>query len=219
VNRIMLDAIGAHAPQLLAAVGHREYLGAPATMGAGYGDGPVSAWTSAEWVNLTTALGRQPPVVITVTGQTGPHRHVADVENGDLTPEGGAAWAAQQHAAGFRPVIYCNRSNKAAVLASLDVLGLKPAAGGPGLWVATLDGTFTDLDGSQLAAQPGVVAVQYAGASLAGGPWDVSVVTDESWMPVPADPAPPPWQAQALASAEEIAADLASLVGVLKAHQ
>jgi hypothetical protein len=220
-DRIMLDGIGSDAAPIVTAIkAGIRWLGLPATMGAGYGDGSVSAWTSAEWVALTAVAQ---PVTITVTGQAG--RNVADVENGDLTPVQAATWALHEHAAGRYPVLYVNRSNKAAVLASMPpgwVLGKSF-----GLWVATLDGSFTDLDGSDLRKQPGVVAVQYLGSARSGGPFDVSLVVDSGWLPVKVPPpVVPTWQATALTLAKEALAaqalateKITSLASVLGAHQ
>lgn len=223
-KRIMLDGVDS-AAVIGALKARRTYLGIQATIGAGYGDGPNSAWPAAAWPAVTAATAPQPPVVITVTGQPG--RNVADVETGDLTVPQGLAWVRSEHAAGRRPVLYVNRGNKPAVLAGW------PAGVPIGLWVATLDGTFLDLDGrTDLRQEPGVVAVQYLGAAQSGGPWDVSLAVDPTWLP-PKPPTPPTWQAQALtmsagtaAQLGRVAADLATaqaelarLASLLKAHQ
>jgi hypothetical protein len=203
-DRIMLDGIGSDAAPIVAAIkAGRAWGGVKASMGAGYGDGSVSAWTSAEWVALTAVAQ---PVTITVTGEAG--RNVADVETGDLTPAQGCIWAGLEHKAGRRPVVYCNRSNKGAVLA------LWPVGVPIGLWVATLDGTFMDLDGrTDLRREPGVVAVQYLGSAQSGGPFDVSLVVDAGWLPVKVPPpVVPTWQATALKDAQ-------ALVALLAAHQ
>jgi hypothetical protein len=179
--RIMIDGIAAQTV-ITAVRDHVSLDGIGATMGAGYRDGPVSSpqWTSAAWQALT-AVGQ--PVVITVSSS--PTAHVADVENGDMTPEQGAAWAKLDHSPGGLPVIYCNRSNKAAVEAACQPL---VRGVGYGLWVATLDETFTDLDGSDLRTQQGVVAIQAWNSQVLGFPADASLVVDDSWLPV----APPP---------------------------
>jgi hypothetical protein len=225
-NRVMLDGIGTDAAAVTAAIkAHRQWGGIPASMGAGYGDGSVSAWTSAEWVAVT-AVGQ--PVVITVLGaQSTATRivRVADVENGDLTPARGALWAAREIAAGQYPVLYVNRSNKPAVITACHAAGLTLGYGPRqyGLWVATLDGTFNDSDGTDLRTHAGVVAVQYLDAARAGVTADVSLVIDDSWIPAaPIKPPPPPpavWQAQALTLALEIEQDVAELVALVKAHQ
>ena len=200
--RVMLDGIGSDAAAVTAAIkAGREWGGSKATMGAGYGDGSVSAWSSAEWVALT-AVGQ--PVTVTVLGEPG--RNVADVENGDLIPASGAAWARTEHLAGRYPVLYCNRSNKAAVITTCKAAGLT-LAGHYGLWVATLDGTFTDLDGSDLRTQAGVVAVQY----LSAGDMDVSLVVDAGWLTVaPKPPVAASWAAAALKDAQAVVAALAA---------
>jgi hypothetical protein len=225
-NRIMLDGIGGDAAAVTAAIkAHKVFGGIAASMGAGYGDGSVSAWTSAEWVALT-AVGQ--PVVITVLGaQSTATRivRVADVENGDLTPVRGAVWAAREITAGQYPVLYVNRSNKAAVISACSAAGLTLGYGAKqyGLWVATLDGTFNDLDRTDLRSHAGVVAVQYLGAAQAGIAADVSLVVDASWIPAPVVKPPPPppsaWQAEALKQAQALAADAAALVTLLEAHQ
>lgn len=228
-NRCMLDGIrGGDAAALTALVKARhEFGGIPATMGAGYGDGSVSSWTSAEWVALT-AVGQ--PVVITVLGAQSTSTRivrVADVENGDLTPVRGALWAAREISAGQHPVLYVNRSNKAAVITACSAAGLALGFGAKqyGLWVATLDGTFADLDGSDLRTHAGVVAVQYEAA----GDYDVSEVVDASWIPAPAPPPPPPadpWQTEALTAAvsvqsacEQTLKLAANLTALIRAHQ
>jgi hypothetical protein len=209
-DRIMLDGIGTDAAAVTAAIrAGREFMGIRATMGAGYGDGSVSAWTSAEWVALTD-VGQ--PVTVTVTGEA--DRNVADVENGDLTPVSGSHWAASEILAKRWPVLYVNRSNKAAVIAACKIQhNMMP--GSYGLWVATLDGTFTDMDGTDLRAQPGVVAVQYlpAGVSLNGvnskGEFDVSLVVDATWLPV--KPPQPSLRALLGSALGKLGADLAAV--------
>lgn len=178
-NRIMLDGIGSDARAITDAIGAgRKWLGVTAVMGAGYVDGQISRWIAPQWDALTRVA--QSVVRITVAGDES--ADVADCENGDLTPAAAAAWAKARQGAG-RPVIYTNRSNKPAVVAECKTLGLVPGPG-LGLWVATLDGTFTDLDGSDLRKQAGVVGVQFLAdtSPRAAGPWDVSLVVDGTWM-------------------------------------
>jgi hypothetical protein len=200
--RVMLDSVNAQAVIGGIRSGVSAW-GIRATMGAGYRDGPVSspAWTSAAWQALT-AVGQ--PVVITVASS--PTATVADIETGDMTPAQGAAWAKLGRAPNDFPVLYVNRSNKAAteqLLAPL-VRGI-----GYGLWVATLDGTFTDLDGSDLRQQPGVVAIQAVAAAHAAGDYDVSLVVDDRWLPVAAPVGPSP--------AEQAITDLANAQGLINA--
>ena len=69
-------------------------------------------------------------------------------------------------------------------------LGLYHAPNGAcGLWVATLGGSFKDLDGSGLRTQPGVIAVPFLGAAAAGMTVDVSLVVADWWRR-PAAPKP-----------------------------
>jgi hypothetical protein len=229
-NRIMLDGIGTDAAPITAALkAKKTFGGVAASMGAGYCDGEVSAWSSADWVEVTAA-GQ--PVTITVTGvHTTATRvvRVADIENGDLTPATGALWAAREITLGQYPVLYVNRSNKPGVISACSAAGLTLGFGPRqyGLWVATLDGGFLDLDGTDLRNHAGIVAVQYLSAEKSGIPADVSLVTDASWIPapgpkppvVPPAPDPPAWVTEAVAYANGIAADAAVLAGLLKAHQ
>jgi hypothetical protein len=182
--------------------------------GAGYVDG-VGKWTPAQFGALTDMKVK--PVTITVTGIGA---MVGDVETGDLDPEGGALWAEREARAGGWPVLYVNRSNKPATVADAAALGLTPGKD-MGLWVATLDGGFKDSDGSDLRAQPGVVAVQYAQAEspihASGSPpdLDVSVVTaaGDQWLGLAT------WQSQALAQIQAIRAQVKELEQLLGAHQ
>jgi hypothetical protein len=222
----MLDGIGKDAAPIVAAIkAGRAWGGLKASMGAGYGDGSVSAWTSAEWVALTAVAQ---PVVVTVLGSKAPNVNAWDAEAGDLTDPQAAADIVTAANAGEYPVIYTNRSNKAAVISAAASHGLVRGhgvlgnVGRYGLWVATLDGSFTDLDGSDLRTQPGVVAVQHLGAGTnvagqgvtrSGGPFDVSLVVDALWLPVKVPPpVVPTWQATALKDAQ-------ALVALLAAHQ
>jgi hypothetical protein len=219
-DRIMLDGMGTDSAAIFDAIAaHRSWGGIRASMGAGYGDGSISAWTSAEWVALTDIAQ---PVTVTVTGEPG--RNVADIENGNMTPASGAAWAHAEHLAGRYPVLYVNRSNKAAVVDACTSWGLGLGAL-YGLWVATLDGTF--MDGTaDLRNEPGMVAVQYlsaAGTTVgphadgSGGQFDVSLVVDSFWLPVPEPPAA--WQAEALKQALALAGAATDLITLLGAHQ
>jgi hypothetical protein len=182
--------------------------------GAGYVDG-ADRWTPAQFGALTDMKVK--PVTITVTGIGA---MVGDVETGNLNPEGGALWAEQEARAGGWPVLYVNRSNKRATVADAAALGLTPGKS-MGLWVATLDGTFKDEDGSDLRSQAGVVAVQYAQAEspvhVSGAPpdLDVSVVTaaGDQWLGLDT------WQSQALAQAQAIRAQVKDLETLLGAHQ
>jgi hypothetical protein len=177
---------------------------------AGYVDGADSEWPPSAFIEVKTT--GVPVVTITVTGL--PNVLVADIETGDMTPATGAAWAATEHAAGHWPVLYVNRGNKPDTIRALEAAGLTTAGLDYGLWVSTLDDTFTDTDGSDLREQPGVVAVQYLADP--GANVDVSIITatGDRWLGIGT-----PWQEIALAAAEQVQADAAELVKLLKANQ
>jgi hypothetical protein len=218
-HRIMLDSVNWKA--ILAAVkAGKTFRGLPVSLVAGYLDGPVSQWPAEAWAQLEQAgLPGRALVSITVTGKGAEagRARVADSEPGDMNPASAAMWASGEHAAGRWPVIYCSRSDKPHVIAQCTGRGLHVSKD-YGLWIATLDGTFTDLGGTDLRAQPGVVAVQYLGAKAAGGEYDVSLVVSSAWRAAKPPPAPAPvpdpsaWRAKALADAQ-------ALVTLLKAHQ
>lgn len=117
---------------------------AAARMVAGYIDG--------RYVTVPQLLARFPNaqvVRITVTGIAG--AHVADVENGDLTPEQGAAWAAAEVRAHRKPSIYCNASTWPAVRAAL---AQQLAGGSVYFWIADYDNDPT--------IPAGAIAKQYS---------------------------------------------------------
>ena len=230
-HRIMLDSVNWKA--ILGAVkAGKTFRGLPVSLVAGYLDGPVSQWPDQAWVALGTAgLSGRALVGITVTGRGGEaaRARVADSEPGDMNPPSAAMWASGERAAGRWPVIYCSRSDKPHVIDRCSQRNMRPARD-YGLWIATLDGTFTDLDGTDLRTQPGVVAVQYLGAKAAGGDYDVSLVVSSAWRSAkPAQPAPAPvpaWKTRALKEAKEIevltarlAARANALTTLLDAHQ
>jgi hypothetical protein len=231
-HRIMLDSVNWQA--ILAAVkAGKTFRGLPISLVAGYLDGPVSQWPAVAWGALQQAgIPLRSLVGITVTGKGGQagRARVADSEPGDMNPASAAAWASGERAAGRWPVIYCSRSDKPHVIAACKARGLLPSHD-YGLWIATLDGSFADLDGSDLRDQRGVVAVQYLGAAAAGGEYDVSLVVSSAWRAAkPSAPAPAPsvpgWKAIALEEAgvlEAMTARLAhrakSLTELIKAHQ
>lgn len=130
---------------------------------AGYVDGlfgpggtPPEAWTPAAWSRFSGSKVR-----ITVFGSL--DADVADVETGDLTPAGAAAWL-QAGPRTVRPTIYCNRATLPAVQQACRGLTYD-------LWLATLDGTVP----------PGYAAVQYADT----GAYDLSETAP--WWPRGAD--------------------------------
>jgi hypothetical protein len=91
-----------------------------------------------------------------------------------------AHWAHTEHQAGHWPLVYCDRADKPRVIAECTQLGLALHHDYQ-LWVATLDGTFADHDGSDLRQQKGVALIQFLGAAAAGIDADVSLVTDAGW--------------------------------------
>lgn len=197
-HRIMLDSTSPAA--VLAAVKARmTFGGLPISLAGGYLDGRF-VWPASAWADLATAgIAAHQQVSITVfgTGAAAARAGAGDSEPGDMTPAEVAAWAKREHDARHWPVPYCDRSHKAAVTRECRALGLHLSAGldsDYGLWVATLDGSFTDTDGSDLRTQPGVVAIQYTQANspihVAGTPpdLDVSLVVRPSWRALPTPP-------------------------------
>src|SRR6266567_2376710 len=228
-HRIMLDSVNWKA--ILAAVkAGQQFRGLPVSLAAGYLDGPVSQWPPEAWTAMEAA-GVAGLVGITVTGKgaAAGRARAADAEPGDMNPASAAMWASGERAAGRWPVIYCDRSDKPHVIAACTGRQLRLSKD-YGLWVATLDGGFADLDGSDLREQPGVVAIQYRQAfspiHVAGQPpdLDVSLVVSASWraarlpQPAPDVPAPSPWKAQALADAQGLVKRATALEELLKAH-
>src|SRR6266567_1191459 len=222
-HRIMLDSVNWKA--ILAAVkAGQQFRGLPVSLAAGYLDGPVSQWPPEAWTAMEAA-GVAGLVGITVTGKgaAAGRARAADAEPGDMNPASAAMWASGERAAGRWPVIYCDRSDKPHVIAACTGRQLRLSKD-YGLWVATLDGGFADLDGTDLRTQPGVVAVQYEAAAAAGGDYDVSLVVSSAWRaakpaPAPDVPAPPSWKAAALAETEVLLRRATALEALLKAHQ
>jgi len=207
----MLDTIGDNYQAIIAArTSGTRFRNMRVTMAAGYVDGPVSQWPAGAF-DAAHRAGLQ-VVRITVTGQ--PAADVADIEPGDLAAAGGASWAQGKHSRGQFGVLYVNRSSKAAVIEACRKLDLSRGSD-YGLWVATLDGTFTDSDGSDLRRQRGVVGVQYLGARRAGIPCDVSLISDPDWIPRPAAPA---WTHAAADKTALAIRALADVAAALEAH-
>ncbi len=136
---------------------------------AGYDDGALYSWPDSAWQRFSGAKVR-----ITATGQT-LTSDVADVEWGDMTPAGAAAWQSQRAAAGFpQGVVYCSLSKVMDVLAR---------CGPTRLWVAHY--TYTaHLCSSQCLRDEGwageipdglVVATQYANRGPNGENVDMSL--------------------------------------------
>lgn len=163
-----------------------------------YMDGKYG-WPSAELARFKDAV----KVSITVLGH--PVADICDCENGDLTPQGAAAWVRSR--AGHLATIYTSLAQVDAVREACK--GLKYD-----LWVADWTGEPHEV--------PGAVAVQWADpAHGSGGDWDISSVWDDSWYP-----SAPTWQETALRAATALETSLAALVhqaadltDYVKAHQ
>jgi hypothetical protein len=127
---------------------------------AGYVNGANTSfiWKPAQW-NLFPGAAK---FGINVTGDPRVGDFL-DVERSDARPAHVAPWIDSRRQAlpgGYPLVVYCNRSNLAAVLAAR---GRRKAF----ICVATLDGTM---------AWDGRAMVQFSNAKLSGGPYDVSVM-------------------------------------------
>jgi hypothetical protein len=128
-------------------------------MVAGYVDGAY-AWSAADWArHLNATLVR-----ITVTGAT-LNADVADVENGDLTPDQGGAWVKQMLSAGKIPTLYFSASQNAAIDAAVAAHGVGPNDGWL-KWVANWTGSPP--------AQRFGIADQYANPATSGGHYDLA---------------------------------------------
>jgi hypothetical protein len=142
---------------------------------AGYVDGRY-AWPQAGW----DWHGAPLKVRITVTGQT-LNAHVADVENGDLTPAQGAAWLKRKKAAGQIGALYFSRGLLSTVVAAVRAEGLGPA-----------DWTIWEADWTAVPhLRDSAYAVQYDHPPHSGGHYDLSLVADY-WPGVDPKPAPAP---------------------------
>lgn len=127
---------------------------------AGYIDG-IYAWSDAGWALFPNAVKVR--IAVFSTTQDG---HVGDVEDGCMTPEGGAAWVRMRRAAGADPTLYVNHSNWQQTRDALAALG-EPE---PHWWLASYDNDPT--------LPEGCVAKQYANEPLTGGHYDASSVAD-----------------------------------------
>lgn len=111
-----------------------------------------------------------PKVLINTSGIPEHGGDMLDVENGDATPEAIPAWFDFQVAKGVRNLgVYSDRDQ---FQACTIALGVRRAA----RWLATLAGPIVHtFDGHP------ITACQAFGASLTGGPYDLSIVFDEAW--------------------------------------
>lgn len=137
-----------------------------AEMVAGYVDG-IYAWSAAGWQRFA---GRPQWKIAIFYGTD--NGNVLDVEQYDATPAQAPVWVKKRLASGLAPpaILYVNRGNRSAVESALQAAGI--TASQAALWVATLDGTQTVPAGPYP-----VVAVQYANSVIAGGHYDLSIVS------------------------------------------
>lgn len=117
---------------------HEHFIPRDAFAVGGYVNGAITRyiWSAAQWASFPHAYHLR----INVTGA--PDRgNCLDVERGDADPGHVAPWIRSRGPATLDPlVIYCNRSNLAAVKAARDGVTSHRAW----IWCATLDGTITD---------------------------------------------------------------------------
>lgn len=155
---------------------------------------------------FTALRSRVAVVEITVRGTVGSGvakvKKAADVEPGDMDPASAAEWALAETQRGAYPVLYSDRAEKADIIAECSAQGMTPGKSF-GLWTATLDGTFRDLDGTDLRTHDGMVAVQALSAAMLGIDADGSVLTaaGEKWLNLA-----PSWQDHAASLADQLAA-------------
>ncbi len=140
---------------------------------AGYIDG--------QWPSYTAMHNRYPsaiPASITVQGSLG--AQIADVENGDLSPRGGALWAYDKLWTGVVPCLYCSESSWPAVRAACIAADVIPSA--VDWWIAGYPGSVG------WALYPGSIGHQVNDY----GSYDYSIILD-GWIPGrPVSSAPPP---------------------------
>ena len=125
---------------------------------AGYIDGAY-AWSKEDWNRFPDAQ----KVLITVTGSlTG---NVADVENGDMTPDQGRGWIQAKQREGMRGcTIYCNRSTLPSVWSACRGHSYY-------IWVADWSGSAHPVNAT--------VATQYRNVDNA---YDLSMVYSQEWL-------------------------------------
>lgn len=147
-----------------------------ARMVAGYTDG-LYAWSFDGWKYHGAATKVR---ICTVSEDV--TAHVADVENGALTPTQAAGWASQKWLRGEAPTVYVSASRYQEVVDAFNALHVRI----PFFWIAQWDGKNEGWGGA--------VAKQFAGSATSGGHYDLSWVTDY-WPGVdpPPVPAAQPW--------------------------
>lgn len=147
----------------------------------------VGAYADGHYQNVD-AVRRQCPhaTVVTITVKGNPGANVADVETGDLTPEQGAQWAANEVKAGRLPTLYMNLSTWPEVQRHVAAHGI---AGKVSYWVAHYDGK-ADIPAGAVAKQYQERKDQNLDYSLAVDHWPG--VDHSSTAPAHAGPAPRP---------------------------
>jgi hypothetical protein len=125
---------------------------------AGYMDGEF-AWSSDDWNRFPNAE----KVIITVTGSL--IGNVADVENGDMTPEQAVKWIEDKQREGKRGcTIYCSSS-------SLDAVWSACRHHCYYIWVADWTGSPHPVNAT--------IATQYSNVDNA---YDLSMVYSQEWL-------------------------------------
>jgi hypothetical protein len=125
---------------------------------AGYIDGDY-AYHRDDWNRWPDAI----KVLITVSGSL--TANVADVENGDMTPDQVPEWIHNKHSRGMRDcTVYCNRSTVDPVRAACHGRSYY-------IWVADWTGSAHAIDGT--------VATQYSNVDNA---YDLSMVYSQEWL-------------------------------------
>jgi hypothetical protein len=123
--------------------------------------------------------------------------HVVDIESGAVSVAAGAAKIKQWNAEGRGHIAaYVDRADWDAVLSAC--LPVKPY-----MWIATLDGTLNP-------SGKWPTAVQFGSASTIGIHVDVSIVYDETWVPIAA-----PASSTAVRNAQGLSTQLTSLAASL----
>ena len=147
-----------------------ESIPAGAELVAGYIDGDFP-WPRAAWARFARAR----KVTITTRAPGDVRANVADVENGDFTPEQAAEWLRAKDAAGIHGgTIYCSLDSRDAVDAACQGLAYWQ-------WLADWTGEAHELYNA--------VAVQYASIPSR---YDLSTVYNQQWLEI-LDAANRPW--------------------------
>lgn len=134
----------------------------------------VAKYINGKYASAPVRFGRG-LVWIDVLGTAPYDAHWADVETGDITPQGFPSWNAAKHRGiGQWGGAYCNRSTLPQLL---DALGGQPTD----LWLATLDGDTHPPEADNLPQNVRLIAVQCYPESMTGFGADCSVVVDPDY--------------------------------------